>query len=65
MRGKVTLRIPDGAQPGSVLRIKGEGLPVLSSSKVGDHYVEINVEIPKKLSREEKRILSEWQAARG
>lgn len=64
VHGPVTLRIPEGTQPGSVLRIKGKGLPVLSSSKTGDHYVEINVEIPRKLSREERRILGEWQAMR-
>lgn len=61
VRGNVTLRIPEGTQPGSVLRIKGQGLPLLSSSRTGDHYVEIQVEIPKKLSREERKLLEQWR----
>jgi DnaJ-class molecular chaperone len=36
-------------------------LPVLSSSRHGDHYVTVQVEIPKKLSRKEKELLEEWR----
>jgi len=61
LHGDVTLRIPEGTQPGQVFRLKGKGLPDLGSSRMGDHYAEARVEIPKKLSREERRILEEWQ----
>ena len=61
VHGNVTLKIPAGTQPGQVFRLKGRGMPVLSSSRTGDHYVTVTVEIPKKLSREEKRLLEEWR----
>ncbi len=64
VHGKVTLSIPEGTQPGQVLRIKHKGMPVLSSSRMGDHYVEVLVDVPKKLSREERKILEEWRKAR-
>jgi molecular chaperone DnaJ len=36
-------------------------MPVLSSARHGDHYVEVVVEIPKKLSRKEKELMEEWK----
>lgn len=63
-QGRVTLKIPEGTQPGQVFRMKGKGLPVLNGSRIGDHYIEVNVEIPKKLSREERKILEEWKKIR-
>lgn len=61
LHGDVTLRIPEGTQPEQVFRLKGKGLPDLGSSRMGDHYTEMRVEIPKKLSREERKLLEEWQ----
>lgn len=61
LHGDITLRIPEGTQPGQVFRLKGKGLPDLGSSRMGDHYAEMRVEIPKKLSREERRLLEEWR----
>ena len=55
--GKVNLKIPAGTQPGSVFRIGRKGSPVVGHpSRRGDHYVKVNVEIPEKLSREERKI---------
>jgi molecular chaperone DnaJ len=55
--GKVKLKIPAGTQPGSVFRVSRKGSPVVGHpSRRGDHYVKINVEIPEKLSREERKI---------
>ena len=64
VHGPVTLKIPDGTQPDQVFRLKGKGLPVLHSQKTGDHYVTVRVEIPKKLSHEERKILEEWNKVR-
>lgn len=61
VHGKVSLKIPEGTQPGSVLRIAGKGIPIPGSSRTGDHYVEVHVEIPKKLSRREREIVEEWR----
>lgn len=65
IQGTVTVTLPAGTQPGQVLRLKGKGLPELGRSRHGDHYAEIIVEIPTKLSKQEKKILEEWKAARG
>lgn len=54
--GDVELEIPAGSQPNSKLRIKGYGVKDLRSSSKGDMYVELDVTIPKKLSKEEKEL---------
>ncbi|MDY5251732.1 MAG: molecular chaperone DnaJ [Erysipelotrichaceae bacterium] len=54
--GDVELNIPAGTQNGTQLRLKEKGVPDLHGGKKGDQIVEIKVEIPKKLSREEKEL---------
>ncbi len=61
VHGSSTLQIPEGTQPGEMFRIRGKGLPYLGRDSKGDHYVTINVEIPKKLSKKERKILEEWR----
>lgn len=61
LHGMTTIKIDAGTQPGQVMRLKGKGLPIMGSSRHGDHYVTVNVEIPKKLSREEKKLMEEWK----
>lgn len=65
VHGPVTVRLPEGTQPGHELRLKGKGLPVLGTSRMGDHYVTVVVDIPKKLSRAERKLLEEWKIERG
>ncbi len=62
--GKTQLKIPAGTQSGQVFRIKHKGMPVLNTSRFGDHYVTVDVEIPAKLSREERRLVEEWRKLR-
>ena len=52
--GDVDLVIPSGTQPGQVLRLKGKGVKGLRNGSVGNQYVKVKVEVPSKLSREEK-----------
>lgn len=54
--GDVELVIPAGTQPGQQLRIKGYGIKDLRSNNMGDEIVEVQIEIPKKLTREEKEM---------
>lgn len=54
--GKVKLKVPTGTQPGSLIRLKGKGVNHLSESSKGDHYVRVNLAVPKKLTSEEKKI---------
>lgn len=59
--GDVTLTIPAGSQPGQKLRIKGYGVKSLRSNQMGDQYVVLKVEIPTKLSKEEKDLYKKLQ----
>ncbi len=59
VHGDVELTIPAGTQPNQQLRIKGYGVKDLRSSTMGDEYVEIEVTIPKKLSKEERDLYNQ------
>ncbi len=54
---RIKLTIPKGAQPGEKMRLRGQG--VKTDKETGDLFVEIEVTIPKNLSAEQERILSE------
>lgn len=60
LRGKTTLTIPRGAQYGDTFRLPGEGLPDLNSRRVGDQIVQILIEVPRKLSKQQERLLREF-----
>ena len=55
--GKVRVKIAPGTQSGKILRLRGKGLPNVNSYGTGDLLVNVNVWIPKKVSKEEERIL--------
>ncbi|HPD46091.1 MAG TPA: molecular chaperone DnaJ [Anaerohalosphaeraceae bacterium] len=55
--GKRQLRIPPGTQHGNVFRIRGEGLPDLRSSVRGDELVRIAIEIPRRLTPNQEKLL--------
>jgi len=59
----VKYQVPEGTQPGTVFRIKGQGIPSLRGSGKGDLFVQINVEIPKRLSERQKEILRQFDGA--
>ncbi len=54
--GDVSLTIPEGTQPNTKFRLKGKGIKDTRTGLSGDQYVEVNIEIPKKLTREEKEL---------
>lgn len=54
--GDVSVRIPEGTQPGTVLRLRGKGVKDLRGDTYGDQFVKIDVKIPTKLSREEREL---------
>lgn len=58
--GDVTIKVPPGTQPGQVMRLKGNGAPRLGNpNQRGDHYVTLNVEIPKKITKKEEELMEE------
>lgn len=54
--GEVKLKIPAGTQSGETFRLKGHGVKHLSRFGYGDHYVKIQVETPKNLTREQREL---------
>ncbi|MEZ4357895.1 MAG: molecular chaperone DnaJ [Eubacteriales bacterium] len=60
MTGKIKYHVPEGTQTGTIFRMKGKGMKHLRTSKYGDLYVKVNVEVPKKLSNEQKQILERF-----
>lgn len=57
--GKISVKIPQGAQNGQKLRIRGKGMPVYKADRTGDLYVELSVKIPTRLSDKEKSLFRE------
>jgi len=49
--------IPEGTQPGAQFRVRGMGIPYIRSNNKGDLYINIRVEVPKKLTDKQKEIL--------
>lgn len=63
--GEVTIKVPPGTQPGQVMRLKGNGAPRLGNPESrGDHYVTVNVEIPKDISKEEEKLIQQLKELR-
>jgi len=54
---QIKLKIPPGAQPGSKLRLKGQG--VKTEQDLGDMYVQIDIRVPENLTVQEREILRE------
>lgn len=61
--GPVRLRIRPGTQPGTLVRLRGKGVPYLRGHGSGDHYVRIIIKIPERLSGEERRLFEQLNRA--
>ncbi len=63
LNGGVKLRVPAGTPSGKTFRVRGSGV-VPEGGRPGDLLVTVQVAVPKKVSKEEKRILEELEAER-
>lgn len=57
--GVVALKIPEGIHGGTELRLRGKGIPRVRGSGRGDHIFVVDVVVPKRLTREQKKLLEE------
>ena len=60
LENKATIKIPAGTQPNSLFRVKGKGVKNLQGYGHGDLHVRIQVEVPTRLSHEQKAKLQEF-----
>ena len=61
LEGEHTLKIPEGTQAGTTMRIRGKGVPVLNGHGKGDLFVEIRVQTPAKLNKRQRELLQELE----
>jgi len=59
LNGDVELRIPPGTQPGKIFRLRGRGIPHLRGSGTGDQLVTVSVQIPARLSAEQRELFEQ------
>jgi molecular chaperone DnaJ len=58
--GKALVTIPSGTQTGTVLRLKGKGMPDLRGYGTGDEFVRVQIVTPTKLTSEQKDLLKQF-----
>lgn len=64
--GPVECKVPAGTQSGSKIRIKNKGIVAMNHPEIhGDEYVTIQIQVPKNVTAEEKRIMEELKRAAG
>ncbi len=61
LEGEQVLKVPDGTQSGTTLRLRGKGVPVLNGHGKGDLFVEVRIQTPGKLSKRQKELLQELE----
>ncbi len=59
---KIEISVDAGAQTDSVIKIKGQGMTIMRSSKRGDLFVTLRVETPVNLSPRQKELLEEFRS---
>jgi molecular chaperone DnaJ len=57
--GRSRLHVPEGTQSGTLLRVRGQGVPQLGGRGRGDLHVLIRVVVPTKLNTEQRRLLEQ------
>ncbi|MBP6913258.1 MAG: DnaJ domain-containing protein [Candidatus Levybacteria bacterium] len=62
VHGQVTLKIPAGTQPDTLMRVKGKGVPRVRGGGSGDHFVRIKIQIPTRINSRQKELLNEFDA---
>jgi molecular chaperone DnaJ len=61
--GQESVKVPEGTQTGTTLRIKGKGMPEIGSRAKGDLFATVQVQTPRKLSKEQRLLLEQLASA--
>jgi molecular chaperone DnaJ len=57
--GPETVKVPEGTQTGTTFRIRHKGLPEIGSRSKGDLYATVQVQTPKKLTKEQRHLVEQ------
>ncbi|MGH9581253.1 MAG: molecular chaperone DnaJ [Terriglobales bacterium] len=60
--GEYKLKVPEGTQTGTTLRVRGKGLPVVNGHGKGDLYVHVRVHTPARVTRRQRELLEELES---
>lgn len=63
--GDHEVEVPAGVQPGEVLLVTRAGLPVRGGGRRGDLHLHVDVEVPRRLGRDERALVRQWADQRG
>jgi molecular chaperone DnaJ len=61
--GTESLKVPEGTQTGTTLRLRSKGMPDVNGRGRGDLFVTVQVHTPKKLTREQRQLLDQLAKA--
>lgn len=65
LEGKILHKIPDGIQPGDIIRVPEKGIVRMGTQQHGDLLVYVQIEVPKKLSSKQKEMIKDFEASFG
>lgn len=60
--GRTNVTIPEATQAGKQFRLRSKGMPVLRTQRFGDMYIQVTVETPQNLSKQQKELLKEFES---
>lgn len=63
--GSAKITVNEGTQSGNRFRLRNKGMSILHSASRGDMYVEVQVEVPKRLDKRQRELLEEFQSLQG
>ncbi|AWT60726.1 MAG: Chaperone protein DnaJ [Candidatus Moanabacter tarae] len=65
LNGKASLKIPNGTQSGTTFRLRGHGVPGLHDRRSGDQLIRVQIEVPTRLNKDERKKLEDFAIACG
>jgi molecular chaperone DnaJ len=61
--GQESIKVPEGSETGTTLRVRGKGMPDVNGRGRGDLFVTVQVRTPRKLNKEQRHLLEQLAAA--
>jgi DnaJ-class molecular chaperone len=65
IEGKVAVKVPPGSNSGTVLRLKGRGIPGKNGAAAGDQYATLTVVLPPRIDADLQNFLERWGPSHG